>query len=92
MPRPAAARSATVAGMAMAPQYQAIRRERLPQLIGVAGVCAALGISRSTLDRMHRDGGFSPAERLSPNRVGWRPDAIEADLATHAKASPEVSA
>lgn len=55
-----------------------------------------MGISRSTLDRMRRDGGFPQAEQISPNRVGWRLDAIESfrhaqfkQLATHAVAQAE---
>ena len=64
---------------------------RLPQYVGVKEVCGSLNISRSTLDRKRRDGGFPQAEQLSPNRVGWRLETIEnfhraqfEQLATHA--------
>ena len=59
------------------PDRSPLNISRLTQFVGVKEVCAALGISRSTLDRMRRDGGFPTAEQISPNRVGWRLDVIE---------------
>jgi predicted DNA-binding transcriptional regulator AlpA len=77
--------------MAKPPEKTGIPPPRLTRFVGVKEVCAALGISRSTLDRMRRDGGFPVAEQISPNRVGWRLEVIESfrhaqfkQLATHA--------
>ena len=42
-----------------------------PRFVGVQEVYEALGISRSTLDRLRRDKAFPEATQLSPNRVGW---------------------
>lgn len=81
--------------MAKTAKTLASKPQHLPQYVGPAEVCAALGISRSTLDRMRREGGFPVAEKLSPNRVGWRVDVIEEHrsrtgraLVSHARADP----
>jgi predicted DNA-binding transcriptional regulator AlpA len=77
--------------MSKLPDEAGNQRPRLTQFVGVKEVYTALGISRSTLDRMRRDGGFPVAEQISPNRVGWRLEIIESfrhaqfkQLATHA--------
>ena len=39
-------------------------------------VCEVLGCSRSTLDRMRRDGQFPAAQQILPNKVGWPVDVV----------------
>jgi prophage regulatory protein len=47
-------------------------------------VCERLGISRATLWRISRKGSFPKPIKLSPNRVGFREDEIEAWIAARA--------
>ncbi len=68
---------------------------RVAQYVGVAEVCAALDISRSTLDRQRREGRFPAGVQISKNRVVWPVEVVEqhlatlaTHLATHAKADP----
>ena len=63
----------------------------LPRYVGVKQVCAALGISKPTLDRMRRDGRFPPHEQLSPNRVGWPEEVILVHLAAQARSVTSLS-
>lgn len=49
----------------------------LPQMISARQLCDRLAISRSTLHRLQRDGGFPQSIRLSERRVVW----IAADVA-----------
>ncbi len=68
----------------------------LPRLVGYAEVCDALGVSKSTLERMVREGKFPKPVQLAPNRVGWQVDVVTAWLAdrstglvAHAVTHPE---
>jgi predicted DNA-binding transcriptional regulator AlpA len=63
----------------------------LPRYVGVTQVCRALGYSKSALDRLRREGKFPAHEQLSPNRVGWRVDVIEAHLTKQAGAVMQLS-
>ena len=65
----------------------------LPRYVGVQEVCAALGVSKSTLDRLRRHGEFPPHQQLSPGRVGWPVEVIEQHLMAQARsvASHSVS-
>lgn len=49
--------------------------------LSVAEVRAALGLSRTTLWRMVRDGRIQPPRRLSAARVAWPQSEIEEFLA-----------
>ncbi|MGD9805502.1 MAG: helix-turn-helix transcriptional regulator [Hyphomicrobiaceae bacterium] len=60
--------------------------EGLRRYVGVKEVCDALKISRSTLDRMRREGGFPQHQRISKNRVGWPVEVVEGHLAAQANA------
>jgi predicted DNA-binding transcriptional regulator AlpA len=53
------------------------------RILGVREVCAKTSLSRTTLWRLGRDreSGFPAAVTLSPGRVGWDADAVEAWLA-----------
>lgn len=69
----------------MSKQADPVRHNPLPRYVGYREVCDALGCSRSTMERMVRDGRFPKPVQLSPNRVGWDVSVIEAELATRAK-------
>ena len=68
----------------------------LPRFVGYAEVFDALGVSKSTLERMVRDECFPKPVQLAPNRVGWQVEVVTAWLAdrskglvAHAVAHPE---
>ena len=52
----------------MEPQLPAIYREK--------DVLALLGVSKATLWRWRKDGGFPNPRRLGPNTVGWRREDV----------------
>ncbi len=75
---------------------KSVRPQHLPQYVGFAQVQDALSVSRRTVERMVRDGKFPKPIQLSPNRVGWRVEAItqwlaerERSLTAKAVALPE---
>lgn len=47
------------------------------RILNAKQVCEVTGISRVTLWRLSKKGGFPPAIQLSPNRIGWSRKAIE---------------
>lgn len=53
----------------------------LEKHLSVADLCEQLGIGRTTLWRMVRDGRIQPPRRLSAARVAWPQSEIEAYLA-----------
>jgi predicted DNA-binding transcriptional regulator AlpA len=53
----------------------------LEKHLSVADLCEQLGIGRTTLWRMVRDGRIQPPRRLSPARVAWPQSEIETYLA-----------
>lgn len=52
-------------------------------VIDSAEVTALLGIHRSTLWRMERDGSFPTRVQLTPGRIGWRRAEVLAWIAEH---------
>ena len=73
-----------------------IKPQHLPQFVGYGEVERALGVSRSTVERMVRDNKFPQPVQLAPNRVGWLVETVTAWLAdrgkglvAHAVAHPE---
>lgn len=58
------------------------------RILSIRTVCDRLGISRSTLWRLMRDGGFPKSIKLSPNRVGFDEQEIEAWIAQRASQRP----
>ena len=57
----------------------------LPKFVGYAEVEQAIGVSRSTIERMVREGTFPSPIQLSANRVGWRLETVLAWLAEREK-------
>lgn len=53
---------------------------QLPGYISTATLVATTGLSRSTIWRMTRRGEFPSPVSLSPGRVGYRRDEVEAWL------------
>jgi predicted DNA-binding transcriptional regulator AlpA len=51
--------------------------EKLDHILSKAIVCAWLGVSPSTIDRLEAEGTFPRRLRLSSGRVGWRRSDIE---------------
>lgn len=58
------------------------------RILSIRTVCERLGISRSTLWRLVRDGDFPNAIKLSPNRVGFDEQELEAWIAQRAAQRP----
>lgn len=50
------------------------------RVLNAKQVCELTGISRVTLWRLSKKGGFPPAFQLSTNRIGWSRRAVEAWL------------
>jgi predicted DNA-binding transcriptional regulator AlpA len=47
-------------------------------------VCKKIGVSRTTVWRLERSGGFPPRRQLSANVVGWVESEVDAWLVTRA--------
>ena len=74
----------------MSKEHRSVTIE-LSRYVGVKQVCHALGYSKSTLDRLRREGRFPAHQQLSPKRVGWRMDVIEAHMAKQTMAVMQLS-
>jgi prophage regulatory protein len=55
--------------------------QELTRYVGWPQVCEALSLSRSTLERRVRRGNFPKPEELSPGRVGWKVETVNAAMA-----------
>ena len=62
-----------------------IKPKHLPQFVGYAEVERAIGVSRSTVERMVRYGSFPKPVQLAPNRVGWLVETVTVWLADRGK-------
>jgi predicted DNA-binding transcriptional regulator AlpA len=61
-------------------------------ILSPQAVRQCLGVSRPTLWRLTKAGGFPPPIRLSPNRIGWSRRAIEAWLTSNViERTPEAA-
>ena len=69
----------------MSKNQAADKPKHLPQFVGYREVQDALGVSRRTVERMVREGKFPKPIQLTPNRVGWRLETVQAWLAEREK-------
>lgn len=60
------------------------------RILSIRTVCDRLGISRSTLWRLVRDGDFPRSIKLSTNRVGFDEQEIDAWIAQRAAQRPRA--
>lgn len=52
-------------------EHPTMARHPDDKILSVREVCALIGMSRATFNRMRDRGEFIPPIRLSPGRVGW---------------------
>lgn len=58
------------------------------RFLRIDDVAATIGLSRATINRLHRAGNFPAKVRISANGTGWWESEIEAWKATRARVSP----
>ena len=67
-------------GVQAAPSTAAVRRS--DRFLRCDEVLARTGLSRTTVWRLERSGGFPARRRLSPNTVGWLESEVEEWIAS----------
>ncbi len=60
--------------------------EHSGRILAVKEVAAEIGLSKATINRLHRAGNFPRKVILSANRTGW----FESDIQAWKKSRPEV--
>lgn len=48
------------------------------RILRISDVVAETGLSRTTIWRLSRKGGFPPAIKLTPTAIGWHADEVRA--------------
>ena len=61
------------------------------RILSTRSVIAETGLSRTTIWRLERQGHFPKRLQLSPNRVGWKSDAIRDWIESRPLASVRTS-
>ena len=52
------------------------------RILRIVDVVAETGLSRTTIWRLSRKGGFPPAIKLTPTAIGWYADEVRAWVAS----------
>ena len=69
----------------------AVSKRGVQRFVGRAEVADALGVSTKTIDRMVADKRFPRPIQISPNRVGWPVEAVQAHLQSRIEAVTKIA-